>query len=116
MLITGASSGFGRSIAQELAPSRRLVLVGRNAEKLEAVRNACETPERHLVWVRDLSQINDLAEELVSFLSANDIVIDHFIHLAGIISVQYARAFEMALATRLFNVNLFRRWRLSGRY
>ena len=37
-LITGASSGFGRSIAQKLPPTRRLILAGRKAENLEAVR------------------------------------------------------------------------------
>ena len=37
-LITGAASGFGRSIAQKLAPSRKLLLADINAEKLEAAR------------------------------------------------------------------------------
>ncbi len=106
-LITGASSGFGRSIAQKLAPSRKLVLVGRNAEKLEAVRNTCKASERHLLWVWDLSQWNGISEGLASLLAAKDIVIDHFIHSAGVISIQYARALEMASVTRLFNVNLF---------
>jgi NAD(P)-dependent dehydrogenase (short-subunit alcohol dehydrogenase family) len=106
-LITGASSGFGRSIAQKLAPSRRLVLVGRSAEKLEAVRRTCEAPERHFFWVRDLSQLHGIGEELASLLAARDIGIDHFIHSAGVPCIQLARASEMALVTRVFNVNLF---------
>ncbi|MGA2243186.1 MAG: SDR family oxidoreductase [Verrucomicrobiota bacterium] len=106
-LITGASSGFGRSIAQKLAPSRKLVLAGRNAEKLEAVRRICEAPERHLLWVRDLSRVAGLGDELASLLVAKDIGIDHFIHSAGIIMIQLARATEMACVTEVFNVNLF---------
>jgi NAD(P)-dependent dehydrogenase (short-subunit alcohol dehydrogenase family) len=106
-LITGASSGFGRSIAQKLAPNRRLILAGRNPEKLEATRQACASPERHILWARDLVQLDGLAEELASLLQAKNIGIDHFIHSAGLIKVQYARATEMASVIQLFNVNVF---------
>ncbi len=106
-LITGASSGFGRSIARKLASSRKLILAGRSAEKLEAVRNACENPERHLLWVRDLSRLDGIGEDLASLLAAKKIAVEHFIHSAGIISIQYARAVEMDSMTRVFNVNLF---------
>jgi len=106
-LITGASSGFGRSIAQKLAPSRRLILTGRNAEKLEAVRKTCAAPERHLLWVRDLSTLDGLGEELASFLTGKNISIDHFIHSAGFTGIQLARAVEMTFVTRVFNVNVF---------
>jgi NAD(P)-dependent dehydrogenase (short-subunit alcohol dehydrogenase family) len=106
-LITGAASGFGRSIAQKLAPSRKLLLADISTEKLEAVRSTCEAPERHLLWVRDLSQLDGIGQELASLLAAKDIGIDHFIHSAGVFGIQFARATEMAFVTRLFNVNLF---------
>ena len=106
-LITGASSGFGRSIAQKLAPSRRLLLAGRNMERLEATRNSCEAPERHLLWVRDLSQLDGIGDELASLLIEKKIGIEHFIHSAGVPGIQLARANEMAFVTQLFNVNLF---------
>ena len=106
-LITGASSGFGRSIAQKLAPSRRLILTGRNAEKLEAVRKTLATPERHLLWVRDLSTVDRLGEELASFLTGKDIRVEHFIHSAGFTGIQFARAVQMAFVIRVFNVNVF---------
>jgi NAD(P)-dependent dehydrogenase (short-subunit alcohol dehydrogenase family) len=106
-LITGASSGFGHSIALKLASSGPLLLAGRSAEKLEALRNACEAPERHLLWVRDLSRLDGLSEELVSLLASKGISIGRFIHSAGVISIQFARACEMESVVRLFNVNLF---------
>jgi len=106
-LITGASSGFGRSIARKLAPSRRLVLADINTEKLETVRNNCEFPERHLLWTRDLSRLDGVGEELASLLAANEVGIDHFIHSAGIFGIQFARANEMKFVTQMFNVNLF---------
>lgn len=44
ILITGASSGIGASLARSLAgPGRTLALVGRDAARLEAVAAACRT-------------------------------------------------------------------------
>jgi len=106
-LITGAASGFGRCLAQKLAPARRLVLADIQAEKLEAVRSACVAPERHLVWVRDLSRLDGIGDEMAAFLGANNAVIDHFIHSAGVFGIQFIRANEMVFVNRVFNVNLF---------
>jgi NAD(P)-dependent dehydrogenase (short-subunit alcohol dehydrogenase family) len=106
-LITGASSGIGRSIAQRLSGGSRLVLTGRSSEKLEAVRAACEAPDRHLVWVQDLGHPEVIGEALTSFLGSNEIAIDHFVHSAGIFEILPVRGLEMSGLTRLFNVNLF---------
>ncbi len=106
-LITGAASGFGRSIAQKFASQRKLLLADINAQKLEATRSACKTPEQHLLWVRDLSQSNGIGEELASLLIKKNVTIEHYVHSAGIGGIQMARAFEMTFVTRLFNVNLF---------
>jgi len=106
-LITGASSGFGRSIAQTLAPSRKLVLAGRNEDKLETVRSTCETPEQHRLWVRDLNRVDGIGDDLASFLIQKNIAIDHFVHSAGLPGIQLARATEMSFVMQLFNVNLF---------
>src|SRR5271170_3117210 len=95
-LITGASSGFGRTIAQKLAPSRKLVLADISAGKLEVVRNTCEAPERHLLWARDLNRLDGIGDDLASLLVAKDIGIDHFIHSAGVFGIQFIRANEMA--------------------
>jgi NAD(P)-dependent dehydrogenase (short-subunit alcohol dehydrogenase family) len=106
-LITGASSGFGQSIAQKLAPFRKLVLADISTEKLEVARNTCEAPERHILWARDLNRLDGIGDDLASLLVAKDIGIDHFIHSAGIFGIQFARAYEMAFVTRMFNINLF---------
>ena len=106
-LITGASSGFGRSIAWKLAPTHRLILAGRNVERLEAVRNGCEAPERHILWPRDFSDIGGIAEELADLLKTRGIGIAHFIHSAGFTGFQLARGVEMEFVRQIFNVNLF---------
>ncbi|MGO9008549.1 MAG: SDR family NAD(P)-dependent oxidoreductase [Bryobacteraceae bacterium] len=113
-LITGASSGFGRSIALRLARSRRLVLTGRNVGKLDEVRRKCETPERHLVWVEDLNRVGAIREELASFLASRNIRIDHFIHSAGVTGIQLARAVEPEFVNRVFNVNVFAAMEIIG--
>ncbi len=71
------------------------------------MRNVCEAPERHILWVRDLSRLDGIGEELASLLATKGIGIDHFIHSAGSFGIQAARANEMAFVTQLFNVNLF---------
>jgi NAD(P)-dependent dehydrogenase (short-subunit alcohol dehydrogenase family) len=105
-LITGAASGFGRSIAEKLSPSRRLVLSDVDVEKLDAARSACVTPG-HLLWERDLSRPDGVGVEFASFLAREDVCIEHFIHSAGVFGHQFARAHDMAFVARMFNVNLF---------
>jgi NAD(P)-dependent dehydrogenase (short-subunit alcohol dehydrogenase family) len=106
-LITGAASGFGRAIALKLAPARKLLLADVNGEKLEAVRGECTAPEKHLSWVRDLSRLEGLGEELGALLASKSATVDHFIHSAGLFGFQSIRAHDMTCVTRMFNVNLF---------
>jgi len=106
-LITGAASGFGRCIAQRLAPSRPLILSDINQEGLDATRRNCALPDKHLLWMRDLSRLEGIGDELAALLAAKGAVVNHFIHSAGFFGLQPARANEMAFVTRLFNVNLF---------
>lgn len=104
-LITGAASGFGRNIAERLAPSKRLILSDLDAGKLETVRNTCARSGQHLLWPRDLNQ--SVAEEFAVFLLKENICIEHYIHSAGVFGLQFPRAHDMAFVSRIFNVNLF---------
>ena len=106
-LITGASSGFGKHIAWKLAPSHRLILAGRDVGRLESVRNRCAFPERHVLWPRDLSDVNGIAQELGDFMQAKQLGIGHFIHSAGFTGFQLIRGVEMEFVRKIFNVNLF---------
>lgn len=105
-LITGAASGFGRSLVEKLSPSRRLVLSDMDGEQLDAARSACATPG-HRLWARDLSRPEGVGAEFAAFLARENIWIEHFVHSAGIFGHQFARAHDMAFVSQVFNVNLF---------
>ena len=70
ILITGAGSGIGAATAQLLAKQKntRLLLVGRNINKLNNVLDRLDNKESHLVAELDISQIN----KLESFLSGDE--------------------------------------------
>jgi len=106
-LITGASSGFGQSIARKLSGSRKLILGGRNAEKLEASRQSCARPDQHLIWARDLGRVEGLADDLATWLTEKEARVEHLVHSAGITGIQLARATDMAFVGGVFNVNVF---------
>jgi NADP-dependent 3-hydroxy acid dehydrogenase YdfG len=59
-LITGASSGMGREIARELARTHRIIAVGRDAQRLDAV--ARETGAE--AWRLDVTDEAALAERI----------------------------------------------------
>jgi short-subunit dehydrogenase len=54
-LITGATSGIGLAIARALSTSKKLILVGRNRDKLVALGQ--EFGDSHLLLHCDLSQV-----------------------------------------------------------
>ncbi len=83
ILITGASKGLGAVAAKAFAErGARLVLVARSQHKLEAIRQSCKHPERHLSIPIDLLEMNEIqsaVEKAQKFLGGIDVVL----HAAG---------------------------------
>lgn len=82
--VTGASSGIGRAYAVEAAKAgARLVLAGRDASRLEAVKQACENSGAAEVttFVGELTDA-DTADQLVSYCVSLG-QIKGFVHCAG---------------------------------
>ncbi len=69
IVLTGATGGIGSAMALAFAQAgHSLVLLGRNSDGLEALRNSLDQPERHQIMRADLSSakaIISLAEDLV---------------------------------------------------
>jgi len=107
-LITGASSGIGERCAIEHSQNRRIILSGRNYEKLDVVRQKCYNPDNHLIWCEDLANNRmDIFQSLNSFIVKFDIVIESFIHCAGVTKILPIRNFTIQYIDEIFNTNIF---------
>lgn len=104
-IVTGASSGIGRQVVLELSESRACVLaVGRNAERLEALRN--EQPER--IFTASVDVCNDSAlEEAVSGFVDTHGKLSGGVHAAGISAVTPLRSYDRETARNMMNVSFW---------
>lgn len=93
--ITGASSGIGKALAQELAQlGATLILSARKQEKLEAVRKMLENADKHEVLPLDLTEIGameDIARKAVSYYGR----VDFLFNIGGV--SQRALAIETSI-------------------
>ncbi len=82
VLITGASRGLGQACAEAFAKTgARLVLAGRTADRLEALRTSLEHSKEHRVFVGDLTAL-DAIEQLVA-VTTDGGEIDVVLHVMG---------------------------------
>lgn len=82
VLITGASYGIGRALAERLAETgAHLLLLARSAEKLEEVKRAVEVrggrADLFLCDLRESDQVERLANEIVERVGGVDIVVSN---------------------------------------
>jgi len=104
-LITGASSGIGRALAIRLSGMRRLILHGRNRERLNETLAHCINPDQHLIWPYDLQEIPALTPSLSAFLAEKGVFIECFIHSAGIVKILPIRNADYQTLAAVMNVN-----------
>jgi NAD(P)-dependent dehydrogenase (short-subunit alcohol dehydrogenase family) len=104
-LITGASSGIGRETAVRLSQSRRLVLHGRDPDRLAETRAMCHRPEEHLCWNVDLNQVDAIDASLTQLIEKYRVAVADFVHCAGMLKIQPLRLSERALEQETLNVN-----------
>lgn len=106
LLLTGASSGIGREMAISLSDRYRLILGGRDTERLEATRLACSSPEQHLCWARDLADVTTLADDLAGFVAQHSVRVSGFVHCAAILKVLPLRSITIGHAQDVLNTNV----------
>src|SRR5690349_18822291 len=86
-VVTGASSGVGRSIAEHLAANgAHLALVGRRSDALRATANLCRRSGSAKSYQIDLlkdAEIRSFASQVLSDFRAIDILV----HCAGMIAL-----------------------------
>ncbi len=83
ILITGATDGLGRALANRLAfRGARLILHGRDAERLaaaadEIAASGAERPRAVLADLADLRQVAQLAEDVASITDRLDVLVNN---------------------------------------
>ena len=106
ILVTGASSGFGREIAVRLSEDNPVIIHGRNKERLMETLAACNPTGKHLIWEFDLSDVNAIEESLAQFLLENNCVVCGFVHSAGIMKQIPLKVLTVKAFQQSFDVNV----------
>ena len=75
---------------------------------LEAVRNECANPEQHILWHCNFAtERENTAQSLSNLLVENNIVIDEYVHFAGLTKLMPLKTTSISAIDIVFNVNLF---------
>ena len=107
ILITGASSGMGREMAIRFSEQYKVIVNGRNLERLQETISMCHNSNEHLVWQYDLSNIDGLEESLTSFLKSEGINVNYYVHCAGMMKNYPIKMVNVELLQQTFNTNVF---------
>lgn len=104
--LTGASSGIGKALAQELSKAgAKLIITSRKKDELEKVKSALAFPDNCLVLPGDLSDVDavsELAEKVVS-----DNKIDILFLNAGISQRSLAKNTDIDVDRKIMEINYF---------
>lgn len=107
ILVTGASSGIGSCIAKSLSKNYKVIIHGRDAEKINQVIAGCENPSQQLAVIADLQKYEDLEAVLGKFITERNIEVTGFVHCAGFMNMLPAKMTSVAAIQKTFSINLF---------
>ena len=105
VLITGASSGIGAECAKFLSKEYRIILCGRDEDRLRSILAQCEGKD-NIIWRFDISKTHDLESNLSDFMLAHKISIHHFVHCAGMITYLPIRSFTEKSFELIYKTNV----------
>jgi NADP-dependent 3-hydroxy acid dehydrogenase YdfG len=112
-VVTGASSGIGRAIVEELAGrGASICLVGRRPETLGVIAPRLNPGARKLIYQIDLG-IDAQIENLPGHLLRDGGEVDILVHSAGIISLGAMEQASIEEFDRQININLRAPYRLT---
>lgn len=106
LLITGASSGLGCEMALRFSANHRLILCGRDEERLQRTRAECHSSEKHLIWRHDLMDVESIAGQLADFLAAHNVRVGGLVHSAAQLNVLPLRSLSPDIVLDTFRTNV----------
>jgi NAD(P)-dependent dehydrogenase (short-subunit alcohol dehydrogenase family) len=112
ILVTGASSGIGRAVAQQAASNgASLILLGRNNERLKETCDSLEGVghEFYSIDITDYIQVDEIIRSSVT----NFGFIDGVVHSAGIEKTIPFKASTSKLFKEVFEINVFAGFEIS---
>lgn len=105
-IVTGASSGIGKSTAIRLSEQgAQVVLISRNKEKLEETRALMEG-NGHQIIPADLGQMEDMTEIFNQIISDGK-KLDGVVHCAGIATILPLNMIKRHKIEECMNINLY---------
>ena len=107
ILVTGASSGMGREIAVRFSQTCRVILCGRNLDRLHETLSHCSEKFNHILWKYDLDNIDGIETSLKDLLASNDATVTYFVHCAGYINTLPIKLVAAEELRKTFNTNVF---------
>jgi NAD(P)-dependent dehydrogenase (short-subunit alcohol dehydrogenase family) len=107
-VVTGASSGLGRSIALLLNDLGATVVgIGRNRQRLDALREQARRPENMFVETRDLAADISELPDYVTSLRAKYGKLQGLVYSAGVLQYEPLQSLDHTAISQLFAVNYF---------
>ena len=107
ILITGASSGMGREMAVRFSEQYKVIVNGRNLERLQETIMMCHNSDQHLIWQYDLCDIEGVEDSFSSFMKAINVSVDYYVHCAGMMKNYPLKMVNVRLLQQTFNTNVF---------
>ncbi len=106
-LITGASSGIGRALSQNIASlGGRVVMIARDKEKLGETLTTMDSFSNHIIIPFDLLNMNNY-KEIFHILKNHKIILDGLVHCAGFADILPLRIMNRDKALKLFDIHYF---------
>ncbi|MEK4513070.1 SDR family oxidoreductase [Paenibacillus anaericanus] len=110
ILLTGASSGIGKQIAETLSKQgARLILVGRHQDTLDETKGYLNVNlnQNHIVENFDLEHVDEIPGWMKEIVSKHNVNIDGIVHSAGIQTTSPIRTMKISEIEKMMSLNLY---------